>query len=68
MCLLKSQLKQNLVMIYYKFNGDFKIHINLGRYKGNMGLEGQAAGHPNHTLSDEEVVPKEESTEGATAG
>ena len=31
-------------------------------------LEGQAAGHPNRTLSDEEVVPKEESTESATAG
>lgn len=37
------------------------------------GLEGQAAGHPNPTpkltaLSDEEIVPKEESTKIATAG
>jgi hypothetical protein len=31
--LLKSPLDQNLIMIYYKFNGDFKSHINFGGTK-----------------------------------
>jgi hypothetical protein len=28
--LLKSPLDQNLIVIYHKFNSDFKSHINLG--------------------------------------
>jgi len=34
MWLLKSPLDQNPIMIYHKFNGDFKSHINFGRKKG----------------------------------
>jgi len=30
MWLLKSPLDQNPIMIYHKFNGDFKSHINFG--------------------------------------
>jgi hypothetical protein len=33
MWLLKSPLDQNLIMIYHKFNSDFKNHINFGRIK-----------------------------------
>jgi hypothetical protein len=33
MWLLKSPLDQNLIMIYHKFNGDFKNHINFRRIK-----------------------------------
>jgi hypothetical protein len=36
MWLLKSPLDQNSIMIYYKFNGDFKSHINFGRIKGGQ--------------------------------
>jgi hypothetical protein len=31
MCLLKSLLDQNLIVIYYKFNGDFKNHVKFER-------------------------------------
>jgi len=31
--LLKLPLDQNPIMIYHKFNGDFKSHINLGGQK-----------------------------------
>jgi hypothetical protein len=34
MWLLKSPLDQNSIMIYHKFNGDFKRQINFGRIKG----------------------------------
>jgi hypothetical protein len=34
MWLLKSPLDQNTIMIYHKFNGDFKSHINFGGTKG----------------------------------
>jgi hypothetical protein len=37
MWLLKSPLDQNLRVIYQKFNGDFKSHINFGRTKGGQG-------------------------------
>jgi len=33
MWLLKSSLDQNTIMIYHKFNCDFKIHINFGGTK-----------------------------------
>jgi hypothetical protein len=33
MWLLKSLLDQNSIMIYHKFNGDFKSHIKFGRTK-----------------------------------
>jgi len=33
MWLLKSPLDQNLIVIYQKFNGDFKSHINFRRIK-----------------------------------
>jgi hypothetical protein len=36
MWLLKSPLDQNPTMIYHKFNGDFKSHINFGRIKGGQ--------------------------------
>jgi hypothetical protein len=36
MWLLKSPLEQNPIMIYHKFNGDFKSHINFGRIKGGQ--------------------------------
>jgi hypothetical protein len=36
MCLLKSPLDQNSIMIYHKFNGDFKSHINFGGTKGGQ--------------------------------
>jgi hypothetical protein len=36
MWLLKSSLDQNPTMIYHKFNGDFKSHINFGRTKGGQ--------------------------------
>jgi hypothetical protein len=31
--LLILPLDQNSIMIYHKFNGDFKSHINFGRIK-----------------------------------
>jgi hypothetical protein len=31
MWLLKLSLDQNLIMIYHKFNGDFKSHVNFER-------------------------------------
>jgi hypothetical protein len=34
MCLLKLSLDQNSIVVYHKFNGDFKSHINFGRTKG----------------------------------
>jgi hypothetical protein len=34
--LLKSPFDQNSIMIYHKFNGDFKSHINFGRIKGGQ--------------------------------
>jgi hypothetical protein len=34
MWLLKSPLDQNSIVIYQKFNDDFKSHINFGRTKG----------------------------------
>jgi hypothetical protein len=37
MWLLKSPLDQNSIMIYHKFNGDFKSHIKFGRTKGGQG-------------------------------
>jgi hypothetical protein len=33
MWLLKSPLDQNPIVIYQKFNGDFKSHINFGEIK-----------------------------------
>jgi hypothetical protein len=36
MWLLKLPLNQNLMMIYHKFNGGFKSHINFGRIKGGQ--------------------------------
>jgi hypothetical protein len=33
MWLLKSLLDQNPTMIYHKFNGDFKRHINFEKTK-----------------------------------
>jgi hypothetical protein len=36
MLLLKSLLDQNPIVIYYKFNGDFKSHINFRRTKGGQ--------------------------------
>jgi hypothetical protein len=36
MWLLKSLLDQNSIMIYHKFNGDFKSHIKFGRTKGGQ--------------------------------
>jgi hypothetical protein len=37
MWLLKSPLDQNSILIYHKFNGDFKSYINFGRIKGGQG-------------------------------
>jgi hypothetical protein len=37
MWLLKSPLDQNSKVIYQKFNGDFKNHINFGKTKGGQG-------------------------------
>jgi hypothetical protein len=37
MWLLKSPLDQNSIMIYHKFNDDFKSHINFERIKGGQG-------------------------------
>jgi hypothetical protein len=37
MWLLKLPLDQNPKVIYQKFNGDFKSHINFGRIKGGQG-------------------------------
>jgi hypothetical protein len=37
MWLLKSPLDQNSIMIYKKFNDDFKSHINFGGTKGRQG-------------------------------
>jgi hypothetical protein len=37
MWLLKSPLDQNPKVIYQKFNGDFKSHINFGKTKGGQG-------------------------------
>jgi hypothetical protein len=34
---LKSPLDQNPRVIYQKFNGDFKSHINFGGTKGGQG-------------------------------
>jgi len=34
MWLLKSPLDQNLIVVYHKFNGNFKSHINFGGTKG----------------------------------
>lgn len=34
---LKSPLDQNSIMIYHKFNGDFKSHINFKGTKGGQG-------------------------------
>jgi len=38
--LLKSPLNQNLIMIYHKYNSNFKSHINFKgikkKYKSNM--------------------------------
>jgi len=36
MWLLKSQLDQNPIMIYHKFNGNFKSHMNFERIKGGQ--------------------------------
>jgi hypothetical protein len=36
MWLLKSQFDQNPIMIYHKFNGNFKNHINFKRIKGRQ--------------------------------
>jgi hypothetical protein len=36
MWLIKSQLDQNPIMIYHKFNGDFKSHINFRGTKGGQ--------------------------------
>jgi hypothetical protein len=36
MWILKSPLYQNSIMIYHKFNGDFKSHINFGKIKGGQ--------------------------------
>jgi len=36
MWLLKSPLDQNSRVIYQKFNGDFKSHINFGGTKGGQ--------------------------------
>jgi hypothetical protein len=36
MWLLKSPLDQNPIVIYQKFNGDFKSHINFGETKGGQ--------------------------------
>jgi hypothetical protein len=38
MCLLKSPLDQNSIVIYHKFNGDFKSHTSFWRHKGDMGV------------------------------
>jgi hypothetical protein len=37
MWLLKPPLDQNPIMIYHKFNGDFKSHINFGGIKREQG-------------------------------
>jgi len=37
MWILKSPLDQNPRVIYQKFNGDFKSHINFGGTKGGQG-------------------------------
>jgi hypothetical protein len=37
MWLLKSPLEKNSIMIYHKYNGDFKSHIKFGRIKGGQG-------------------------------
>jgi hypothetical protein len=37
MWLLKSPLDQNPRVIYQKFNGDFKSHINFGGTKERQG-------------------------------
>jgi hypothetical protein len=34
---LKSPLNQNSILIYHKFNGDFKNHIKFGRTKKGQG-------------------------------
>jgi hypothetical protein len=36
MCLLKLPFDQNPKVIYQKFNGNFKSHINFGRIKGRQ--------------------------------
>jgi len=36
MWLLKSPLDQNSIMIYHKFNGNFKSHIKFERTKGGQ--------------------------------
>jgi hypothetical protein len=36
MWLLKLLFDQNLIMIYYKFNGNFKSYINFERIKGEQ--------------------------------
>jgi hypothetical protein len=36
MWLLKSSLNQNPIVIYQKFNGDLKSHINFGGTKGGQ--------------------------------
>jgi hypothetical protein len=36
MWLLKSQLKQNLIVVYLKFNGDRKSHINFEKKNNNF--------------------------------
>jgi hypothetical protein len=36
MWLLKLLLHQNLIMIYHKFNSDFKSHVNFMRIKGRQ--------------------------------
>jgi hypothetical protein len=36
MLLLKLSLDQNSIVIYEKFNGDFKSHINFGETKGGQ--------------------------------
>jgi hypothetical protein len=38
MWLLKSPLDQNPRVIYQKFNGDFKSHINFGGQKEDKGM------------------------------
>jgi len=38
MWLLKSPLDQNSIVIYRKFNGDFKSHINFGGQKEDKGM------------------------------
>jgi hypothetical protein len=38
MWLLKSLLDQNSIVIYHKFNGDFKSHINFGGQKEDKGM------------------------------